>query len=64
MIARRSVIRLQRLLYFWMKFYFITQQFLLVGDLEVQDLVLFFGEGAVATLLILTILVFERCAII
>jgi len=56
-----SFIRLLGLLYFWLKFHFIPQQFLLIG---VQGLAL---QGRVrslrvATLLILTLLVFERCA--
>jgi len=62
--ALSSFIRLQRLLYFWLKLHFITQQFLLV---RVQGLVLPPGAGYphyMSTLLILTLLVFEGCAII
>jgi len=59
--ARRCVIRLQRLLCFWLKLPFITQQFLLVG---IQGLVLspdaWYSRYATD---IHTILVFEKCAL-
>jgi len=55
-----SFIRLQHLLYFWLKLHYIMQQFLLVG---VQGLVLSQAQCTLAKLLILTLLIFERCAL-
>jgi len=61
MSARRSVIifiRLQRLLYFWLKLHFIIQLFLLVG---MQGLVLSPGAGYLRYATDTHTLVHERC---